>query len=383
MLIKRLLSTNSLFLPTSNSLSSEICRNTIKTAFCWSMVVVCAYDKIYINKAYTFMLIKPIPMFLNIKLLSTLVLSSWSLTLIAQKTVALTNPPEQAEVFGISTGFSERDFAISPDGTEIFYTLQSPQGIFQTIVYSKKTANGTWSKPEIAPFAGKFSDLEPAFSADGKKLYFASNRPTQGTAPKDFDIWVVNRENGQWGEAQNLGSPINTPEDEFYPAIARNGNLYFTAAYKTAVGKEDIFVSKLEQGKYTQPMPLDTAVNSKTYEFNAFVSPDEDYIIFTSYGRKDDKGRGDLYMSIKDATGKWLPAQNLSALNSNRLDYCPYVSPDKKMLFFTSERINIPNTYSSTAAKIDDLYKTFTSPQNGTGDIYWVSFDKVMEGFKK
>ncbi|MBA4851036.1 TolB family protein [Emticicia sp. BO119] len=320
---------------------------------------------------------------LNRKLLSTLVLLLSTLALTAQKTIALTNPPSQAEVFAVSTGFSERDFAVSPDGTEIYYTLQSPQGVFQTIVYCKKEANNSWSKPEIAPFAGKFSDLEPAFSADGKKLYFASNRPTQGTTPKDFDIWVVSRENGQWGEPQNLGAPVNSDEDEFYPSIARNGNLYYTAAYKTAIGKEDIFVAKLEQGKYTQPVPLDTAVNSKMYEFNAFVSPDEDYIIFTSYGRKDDKGRGDLYMSIKDATGKWLPARNLSMLNSNRIDYCPYVSPDKKIMFFTSERISIPNAYTNASAKMDDLLRTYTSPQNGSGDIYWVSFDKVMEIWKK
>lgn len=322
-------------------------------------------------------------MLLNRKIFSALALSFCSLASMAQKTIALTNPPAQAEIFGLSTGFSERDFAISPDGTEIYYTLQSPQGVFQTIVYCKKSTNGTWTKPEIAPFAGKYSDLEPAFSADGKKLYFASNRPIQGTTPKDFDIWVVSNENGQWGEPQNLGTTINTSEDEFYPAIARNGNLYFTAAYKTAVGKEDIFVSKFEQGKYSQPVPLDTAVNSKTYEFNAYVSPDEDYIIFTSYGRKDDKGRGDLYMSVKDATGKWLPAQNLVMLNSNRLDYCPFVSPDKKILFFTSERVSIPNTYVSASAKIDDLFKTYTSPQNGTGDIYWVSFEKIMEIWKK
>lgn len=305
------------------------------------------------------------------------------MALAAQKTMVLTNPPAQAEIFAISTGFGERDFAVSPDGTEIFYTLQAPLGVFQTIVYSRKGANGIWSKPEVAPFAGEFSDLEPAFSADGTKLYFASNRPTQGIAPKDFDIWVVTRENRQWSNPQNLGLPINTPEDEFYPSIARNGNLYFTAAYKTAVGKEDIFVSRFEQGKYTQPVPLDTAVNSKTYEFNAFVSPDEDYIIFTSYGRKDDKGRGDLYMSIKDTTGKWLPARHLSRLNSNRIDYCPFVSSDKKLLFFTSERASIPSTYTDTPAKIADLYKTYASPQNGTGDIYWVSFDKVMEDFKK
>jgi Tol biopolymer transport system component len=339
-------------------------------------------DRTVSNKAYTFMLTKPMAMFLNLKLLSTLILSFRTLALIAQNTIVLTNPPAQAEIFTVSTGFGERDFALSPDGNEIFYTLQSPQGIFQTIVYRKKAADGTWSKPEIAPFAGKYSDLEPAFSTDGTKLYFASNRPVQGNTPKDFDIWVVSRENGQWGEPQNLGAPINTPEDEFYPAVARNGNIYFTASYKTAVGKEDIFVAKFEAGRYGQPIPLDTAVNSKTYEFNAFVSPDEDYIIFTSYGRKDDKGRGDLYMSIKDAKGQWLPAKNLGMLNSNRLDYCPFVSPDKKILFFTSERINIPNAYVIAPATIDDLLKRYTSPQNGAGDIYWVSFEKVMEMWK-
>ena len=322
-------------------------------------------------------------MYLTRKLLSALVFHIYSLPLLAQKEITLTNPPLQAEVFPLSTGFGERDFAISPDGTELFYTLQSPQGVFQTIVFCKKAANGVWSKPEIAPFAGKYSDLEPAFSADGKRLYFASNRPTQGTEPKDFDIWVVSKQNGIWGEPENLGPPVNTTQDEFYPSVARNGNLYFTAAYKGAIGKEDIYLSKFEDGQYSRPMPLDTAVNSKTYEFNAFISPDEDYIIFTSYGRKDDKGGGDLYMSVKNTAGEWLPARNLTVLNSNKLDYCPYVSPDKKIMFFTSERINIPNTYPGKTAKIDELLKTYVSPQNGGGDIYWVSFDKVLADFKK
>ncbi|WP_337042466.1 TolB family protein [Emticicia sp. 17c] len=301
----------------------------------------------------------------------------------AQRAINLNNVPLQPEIFELSTGFSERDFAISPDGTEIFYTLQSPQGIFQTILYLKKGADGIWSKPEIAPFAGKYSDLEPAFSADGKTLYFASNRPITGTNTKDFDIWVVKKNNNYWGEPQNLGSPINTPQDEFYPSVTRNGNLYFTAAYKTGIGKEDIFMARYEAGKYTQPVPLDTTINSKGYEFNAFISPDEDYILFTAYGRKDDKGRGDLYMSIKDTGGKWLPARNLSMLNSNRLDYCPFVSPDKKLLFFTSERISIADSYPDKQVNADILLKTFSSPQNGNGDIYWVSFDKVMEIFKK
>ncbi|MBK8496879.1 MAG: PD40 domain-containing protein [Chitinophagaceae bacterium] len=160
-------------------------------------------------------------------------------------------------------------------------------------------------------------------------MFFSSNRPLSGSEIKDFDIWVVEKENGKWGEPRNLGAPVNTKEDEFYPSITKTGNLYFTAAYKNGIGKEDVFMAKLENGKYGEPVPLDTAVNSKTYEFNAFVSPDEDFIIFTSYGRKDDNGRGDLYMSIKDASGNWQPAKHLSMLNSAKLDYCPFVSFDK------------------------------------------------------
>lgn len=300
----------------------------------------------------------------------------------AQQHIRLDQPPAVAELFGkdfISTGISERDFALSPDGAELFYTIQSPQGIFQTIVYSKKDSKGKWSKPEVASFAGKFSDLEPAFTADGKKLFFSSNRPLSGSEIKDFDIWVVEKEAGKWGEPQNLGAPVNTTEDEFYPSITNTGNLYFTAAYKNGLGKEDVFIAKFENGKYGEPVPLDTAVNSKTYEFNAFISPDEDFIIFTSYGRKDDTGRGDLYMSIKDASGNWQPAKNLSMLNSAELDYCPFVSFDKRMLFFTSERNSLKKSFTDKPIKIDKLVKSFTSPQNGGGDIYWISFDKILD----
>ncbi len=279
----------------------------------------------------------------------------------------------------VSTGLSERDFALSPDGTEIFYTLQSPQGVFQTLVHIRKDSKGNWQKPQIASFAGTYSDLEPAFTPDGRKLFFASNRPLTGTEIKDFDIWVVEKENGNWGTPVNIGLPVNTAADEFYPSITKSGNLYFTAAYKNATGKEDIYFSKWDNGKYHEPVPMDTAVNSKMYEFNAYVSPDEDFIIFTSYGRKDDKGRGDLYMSIKDAAGKWQPAWNLAMINSEKLDYCPFVSFDKKILFFTSERISLKKKYSDKPVTLEALARSFTSPQNGGGDIYWVSLGSIMQ----
>lgn len=280
----------------------------------------------------------------------------------------------------VCTGQSERDFALSPDGNEIFYTLQAPQpGVFQTIVYRTKDASGKWSAPVIAPFAGQYSDLEPAFSPDGKKLFFSSNRPVDGKMKKDFDLWVVEKKNGQWGVPQNIGQPVNTDADEYYPSITNSGNLYFTAQYKYGVGKEDIFVAVPDGNNYRQPVPLDTAVNSLMYEFNAFVSPDEQFIIFTSYGRKDDKGRGDLYMSRKDATGKWLPAKYLSLLNSDCLDYCPFVSFDKKIFFWTSEKYVLQSSFENKPATYEELMKSFSSPQNGKGDIYWIKFEKLFD----
>jgi len=303
----------------------------------------------------------------------------------AQSILKFENPPAQATLFGgtlINSSSSERDFALSPDGTEIFYTLQSPmQGSFQTILYRTRNAKGIWSKAEVAPFAGNYSDLEPVFTQDGKGLFFCSNRPISGTNIKDFDIWFVEKHNGKWGEPKNLGSPVNTDKDEFYPSVSASGNLYFTAAYKNGIGKEDIYMARKNNDKYDEPVPLDTAVNSKTYEFNAFVSPDESFIIFSSFGRKDDLGGGDLYMSVKDEKGNWRPATHLTALNSNRIDYCPFVSGNKKILFFTSERTALQNHFEKQVSYAE-LNKLYNGPLNGKGNIYWVSFEKILSMYK-
>lgn len=301
----------------------------------------------------------------------------------SQQKFSLETPPKQLTLLAsgfISTNLNERDFALSPDGNEIYFTISTPKSTFQTIVFSKRTTTG-WTKPELVSFAGLYSDLEPAFSADGNTLYFASNRPLSGNTIKDFDIWKVTRSGAGWSKPENLGSTINTTSDEFYPSVAKNGNLYFTATYAGGPGREDIYVSRFEQNAFQKPVALDTAVNSKFYEFNAFVSPDEDYILFTSYGRKNESGGGDLYISLKDAQGKWQPAQNLKQLNSKQLDYCPFVSPDGKSLFFTSERHELPTSFESPT-NYKSIVEVQDQPLNGTGNIYWIDFKEVLRLLK-
>lgn len=278
----------------------------------------------------------------------------------------------------INTSYGERDMAITPDGKEMYYTMTGLQNTFSAIVYRTKKTDGSWSQPEVVSFSGKYHDLEPAFTADGKKMFFSSNRPIAGEKSKDFDIWVTERNNNSWSEPVNIGSPVNTPGDEFYPSLAANGNLYFTAQRTDGIGKEDIFLSRHVQGVYQEPVALDTAVNSKKWEFNAFVSPDEKFILFTAYGRTDDLGGGDLYISVKGDNDQWLPAQNLQWLNSAKLDYCPYVTADGSTLIFTSSRHEIPEHFT-TPQTFKDLTSKLKSAENGTDNLYWINFKKVLE----
>ncbi|MCE2994160.1 MAG: hypothetical protein ACK5RG_11750 [Cyclobacteriaceae bacterium] len=290
--------------------------------------------------------------------------------------------PDLLRIRNINTPMNERDFALTPDGKEIYFTISTPKSTFQTIVFCQKQKNGTWSAPQVVSFAGTYSDLEPAFSADGNTLYFSSNRPLRGKEVKDFDLWRVNRTPRGWGIPEHLGNTINTQADEFYPSITNSGNLYFTAQYKGGVGREDIYVALFKNGSFQQPVALDTAINSKMYEFNAFVAPDESFILFTSYGRKDDSGGGDLYISIKDPSNRWKPAVNLKDINSAQLDYCPFVSTDGKVLFFTSERHQLPAKFTESNSTYQAIKGMYEQPFNGTGNIYWMDWVKVVNSYR-
>jgi Tol biopolymer transport system component len=318
----------------------------------------------------------------NLKPWSSSCTCAWLLASIISAS-AQVSPPESPVIFMeniVSTNLNERDMAISPDGNEMFFTIQSNQHAVSTIIRLKKLSNNKWSNPEVASFSGKYSDLEPAFSPDGRKLYFSSNRPVAGDDPKDYDIWFVEKINEMWTTPKSLGAPINTSANEFYPSIASNGNIYFTAEYDNGVGKEDIYLSRWVNGAFSTPAPLDTAVNSKLWEFNAFVTADERYIIFTSYGRKNEKGGGDLYISAKNSEGKWTPAKVLNMVNSNVLDYCPFVTADQKSFFFTSGRHNLA-AHEKTKT-FSDLTRTYNDINNGSENIYWMSFDSLLQSIK-
>jgi|GEM_PF-2770829 hypothetical protein len=116
----------------------------------------------------------------------------------------LTTPGMNAELFApgiISTGISTRDIAITPDGKEIYFTINGPGYSFSTILFSKYE-NGNWTKPEVAPFSvnSKFMYTEPCISPDGK--IFFSYRTNIMTTQRIREILMF----GLWIELKTAGA---------------------------------------------------------------------------------------------------------------------------------------------------------------------------------
>lgn len=227
----------------------------------------------------------------------------------------------------------------TPNMKTLYFTKRVAGGIF-TIYFSEKK-NGIWTTPQVAPFSGKFKDQAPFVSPDGKKLFFYSNRPLQGDKPnEDNDIWMVSRTKTGWSEPENLGAPVNSNLNEAHPSVDLQGNLYFWILEETTggFGHSDIWVSKLVNGKYQKPENVGNVINSQYYESSAHISPDGKFMIFCRDDVPGDLGRADIYISYF-RQNQWTKPQHLGAsINSFAFDFAPLISPDKKHLFFSSNR---------------------------------------------
>ena len=275
----------------------------------------------------------------------------------------------------VSTGMNERDITLSPDGNELFFTATTPNQQQSCIFYSKKTKNA-WSKPEKASFSGIHPDLEPMFSPDGQTLYYASRRRDSVHLPLQADIYIVKRTEKGWSKEEKL--PFNTSVDEYFPSVNRAGDIFFTGIYDMDATGENIYVARKTETGYAAPQKLSEAINSTNHEFNAFMHPDENFIIFTRFGQKGDKGGGDLYISYQN-NGTWSEALPLESANSSALDYCPFVDIQTNTLYFTSRRSLLQNALRQFGTLYESYQDSYLNPGNGQGDIYWMVLPSVAK----
>ncbi len=267
-----------------------------------------------------------------------------------------------------------RDFTLSNSEDEAYFTGQSALGEV-SVIFRIERKNGDWQKPEIASFSGTHHDLEPFLSPDNLRLYFVSNRLVYDTSTtKNYDIWYVERPSLKkpWSNPVNMGAPVNTSYDEFYPSVARNGNIYFTSVRPGRGDKDDIYVSYFTDNGYADPVLLSDAINTDGYEYNAYIAADESYILFGGYNRQDGLGSGDIYLS-KNINGTWKKAINLGEkVNSKWMDYCPFILHDT--LYFTSKRVKT-KMGSFSFKSVDDFLTQMNDYSNGQSRIYKIKLE--------
>jgi len=285
----------------------------------------------------------------------------------------------------VSTGMYERDFTITPNGNEFYYSLF--QGDWNTIMMVKKE-NGIWQEPVVAPFSRdtSFFFAEPALSIDGSKIFFLSTKPRSNETAKfgwaNQNIWFAERQaDGNWGESKPLPENINAQE-EFYPSITQDGTLYFCRTDpKTKTSQ--ILRSKLVNKEYQDPIVLPSPINAKGTIFNACIAPDDSYLIGCVTGRdSSNMNRATYMLFFHNSDDTWsdgidfVKEFNLPCPNAISIS----VSGDGKFLFFASTSKTIKFKEIIPEWKLNSISKRRLSPGNGNSDIYWM---KIDEGFKK
>ncbi|HSE31196.1 MAG TPA: hypothetical protein VLA93_06435 [Pyrinomonadaceae bacterium] len=290
-------------------------------------------------------------------------------------------PLSEPTVFGdgiISTGSFDSHPAFTPDGKTLYFLRSTPNFNLWTIVFSH-FEHGRWITPEVAPFSGQYSDADPFITADGSRLYFISNRPVPGKSKPDLDIWMVEKAGTSWSEPKNVGAPVNGAGNEWYPTIAANGTIYFGSDREGGKGRTDIYRCRLVDGKYTEAENLGDSINTPFNEFEALIAPDESFLILMAGGRSDAKGGFDLYIS-HNQNGTWTKPTNLGdQINSNGNEYSPTISPDGKYFFWTSTRSFTEKTLEKRM-NYPELMTKLQSPRNGLGDIYYIDLSVLRIG---
>lgn len=165
---------------------------------------------------------------------------------------------------------------LSADGKVLVFTrCQARDSYGQCDLYLSTRNNGQWSEPRnMGPRVNTHrNETQPAFSPDGRSLYFASNRPG---GPGKMDIWRIDwLSDGSWSAAQVLDSTVNSVHNEKTPFIHYdNQTLYFTSDRPEGYGSSDLYLSRKKQGEWQAAKNLRWPINTAAAEGTIYVALD-------------------------------------------------------------------------------------------------------------
>lgn len=212
----------------------------------------------------------------------------------------------------------------------------------------------------------QYSEYKPVVSADESIMMFTSRRPntTGGKIAPDLndyfeDIYVSRNENGKWSDAENLGIPINTKNHDANSGLSADGQkLLIYVGYNNG----DLYESELNGKLWSVPVKMNKNINTIYHESSASYSPDGNSVYFVS-DKPGGFGKGDIYVSTKNVIGEWGIAKNLdSVINTPYGEESVFMHPDGKSLYFSSQGHETMGGYDIFKSTLEN--DKWTTPQN-------------------
>ena len=198
----------------------------------------------------------------------------------------------------LTTKFYDGPLSFSTDAKTIFFTrsnvkrnnpIRAKDGLVKLKIYSAQLQNDKWTNISELPFNNtEFDCAHPSVSPDGKRLYFASNRPGGFGG---MDLYVSTFINGKWSDPVNLGPKVNTDKNDVFPFIHADGKVFFTSnGRKNGIGGLDIYFTMKTDTGWLTPQLLPEPINSRSDDFGIIVEKDRKTGYFSSNRAK---GLGD------------------------------------------------------------------------------------------
>lgn len=249
--------------------------------------------------------------------------------------------------------------ALTADSKQLFFTVRKGSGSAhdEDIYTSLRDENGNWSDPVSVSGSINTPRNEGtcSISADGKTLIFTSCQAPGGFG--SCDLYEVKKTGENWGLPRNMGRAINTPGWESQPSLSADGRqLYFVSDRKGGHGKRDIWVSHLSpKGNWLEPVNLGPVVNSSGDDLSPFIHVNGQSLYFSSNGHPG-IGKFDLFLTEFDGM-QWSEPKNLGyPINTIDDQVSLVITADGGTAYYAHEVLQADGSYLSS------LY-TFTVPE--------------------
>lgn len=272
------------------------------------------------------------------------------------------------------------NFAQFASNIEIdFDSEYSPSAGATTVNYSELFNNSTFIKSYMKPTKlegnvnSQYPELGALVSNDGKTLYFSRYQdPNNIAGVKDEeDIWYAewNETTNSWGEAKNIGAPLNNKYPNYINSISPDGNTLLLGNTYLANGKMANGLSLSHKTAEGWSFPTEIKIegtNKHTNWAGSHLSASQKVLLLAHEQNKNTFGGRDLYVSFIKADNTWSKPINLGAtINTKGSETSPFLAADDSTLYFTTDGIaGYGGNDIYVTRRLDDSWQKWTTPKN-------------------